>query len=346
MNLSVSVSPTTAAAPRTMPARAPDPAPAAKPARQKYAVHGAAAEVENLVSWIEPHVRKFVGPFAVAGWPERFVPMHGTVRPYDAGEVMRHLSPAARALPATHDLAEVYQDGERLWVIDERWGMAEINFLKGQWRSWVLPRPQFDAVRCAEAAVLWPLAQLLRPRGLYLLPAAAAVRDGWALLILCPFGLEPELGALIRSGYKIIGQRWTAVREEDGRAALLHMPGMVERGSQTKSGARSRGWVDLNDVALGAWQNHAFCDAVVVAEPGRRARASLRPLGMGSAAALLRRAWPIAELHPSRRHSPLPTKLAQSCRCAELQLSRDPAELLPLLDSLRSGERGAPARAA
>jgi hypothetical protein len=308
-------------------------------------------EVESFLPEMDLHVRRLLGGFAVAGWPDGFTPVHGTVRPYDEAEVLRHLSPAARPLPRTQDLAEgyeVYQDGERFWLVDDRWGMAEINFLRGQWRSWVLPRPQLDLVRCAEMAVLWPLAQLLRPRGLYLLPAAAAVRDGWALLVLCPFGIGPELTSLVRSGYKLIGQRWTAVREEEGRLALLRMPGLVERvptprprpqraSSRDGSGGDQSAWVDLTEQSPGARQNHAFCDAVLVAEPGRRAHARLNELDPAAAATLLRRAWPIPELHPSRRHSTLPTRLAQLCRCADLQLSRRPDELLPLLDALRMG---------
>ena len=319
------------------------PAPAA--ARMKFAVHGPAVEVECAVPALRPHVRRLLGPFSVAGWPPGFAPVHGVVRPYEHADVMRHLSPAARPMARSQDMAELYEDGERFWVVDDRWGMAEINFLKGQWRSWLLPWPQFDPVRCAEMSVLWPLAQLLRPRGLSLMPAVSVVRDGWAALFLCPFGMEAELTALVRAGYRIIGQRWTALREEDGKVALLHLPGCVERaivprrrgddiaGPAPQPGT-SGGWVDLNEQLGVPWRNHAFCDAVLVVEPGRRPHAGLRPLDSTSAADLLRRAWPIVELHPSRRHGPLPARLAHACRCAELRLSRDPAELLSLLEDL------------
>jgi hypothetical protein len=321
------------------------------PARMKFAVHGPAVEVECAVPGLGAQVRRLLGPFSVAGWPSGFVPVHGVVRPYEHADVMRHLSPAARPMARSQDMAELYEDGERFWVVDDRWGMAEINFLKGQWRSWLLPWPQFDPVRCAEMAVLWPLAQLLRPRGLCVLPAVSVVRDGRAALILCPFGMEPELTALVRAGYRIIGQRWTALREEDGRVAVLHMPGCVERslvprrraadgtdGAAKSPSAAPAGWVDLNEQLAVPWQNHAFCDAVLVAEPGRRPHAGLRELDSGSAADLLRRAWPIVELHPSRRHGPLPARLAHLCRCGELRLSRDPGELLSLLDEFLSPE--------
>jgi len=284
--------------------------------------------------------------------------VHGSVRPYEQAEVLRHLSPAARPLPSADGLASVFQDGERFWVVDERWGMAEINFLKGQWRSWVLPRPQFDAPRCAEMAVLWPMAQLLRARGLHLLPAVSAVRDGFAFLLLCPFGAEPELTALARAGYKIIGQRWTAVREEDGRLALIHLPGRIERGfagpfhsrtamgtERATAGADAR-WTDLNAMFPGSAQLHAFCDAVLVADAGRRPHARATTLDAPGALHLLRQAWPIVELHPHRRHSALPLKLSQQCRCVEVQLSRNSTELLDLLEEVKGAGVGQAMRVA
>jgi hypothetical protein len=315
----------------------------------KYAVHGLAVEVDCAVPTVSAEVERMLGAFGVAGWPDGFSPVGGTVRAYDTAQVVRHVSPAARPLPAQRslDLAELYEDGERFWLVDERWGMVEVNFLKGTWRSWVLPRPQLDAVRCAEMAVLWPMAQLLRARGLHLLPAVSAVRNGFAFLLLCPFDPAPELTALARAGYKIIGQRWTAVREEDGRLALLHLPGRVERGMGPASLSRLAGdrggagadsnWLDLNTLYPGSAQHHAFCDAVLVADAGRRPHARSRELEPADALHLLRQAWPIVELHPNRRHSALPLKLSQQCRCAEVQLSRDSSELLQLLEGVRDG---------
>jgi hypothetical protein len=321
------------------------------PARsaRRYAVHGLSVELDCAVPEVSAEAGRMLGAFAVAGWPEGFTPVGGTVRAYDTAQVVRHVSPTARPLPAQRsaDLEELYEEDERFWLVDERWGMVEVNFLKGTWRSWVLPRPQLDPVRCAERAVLWPMAQLLRARGLHLLPAVSAVRDGFAFLLLCPFGADPELTALARAGYKIIGQRWTAVREEDGRLALLHLPGRIERGfaapflqrpGSGTGGAPSpdSGWVDLNAMFPGSAQLHAFCDAVLVADAGRRPHARATSLDAPDALHLLRRAWPIVELHPSRRHSALPLKLSQQCACAEVQLSRNSAELLDLLEGLRS----------
>ena len=314
--------------------------PSAPPRR--FAVHGPAVEIDCCVPEVSAEIDRALGAFEVGAWPEGFTSVGGTVRAYDSATVVRHVSPDARLLPRWRDLAELYEDGERFWMVDERWGMAEVNFLKGTWRSWVLPQPQCDAVRVAEAAVMWPLAQLLRPRGLYLLPAAAAVRDGFALLLLCPFGVGPELSALARAGYKIIAQQWTAVREEDGRLALLHVPGRIERGAAPRlrwaGDADESQWVDLNRQFPGSMQHHAFCDAVLVAGAGRRAQSSLTMLEPADALHLLRQAWPIAELHPHRRHSALPAKLSQHCRCAEVQLSRNAGELVELLDGLRCAE--------
>jgi hypothetical protein len=328
---------------------------------RRFAVHGPAVEIDCAVPAVAVEIERVLGPFAVAGWPEGFTSVGGTVREYDTAQVVRHLSPAARPVPAPRslDLAELYEDAERYWLVDERWGMVEVNFLKSTWRSWVLPRPQLDPVRCAEMAVLWPLAQLLRQRGLHLLPAASAVRNGFAFLLLCPFGPGPELTALARAGYRIIGQRWTAVREEDGRLALLHLPGRIERATGAiapaprppgaaasaaeptdPDGARADArWLDLNAQFPGTAQHHAFCDAVLVADAVRRPHARVRELEPADALAALRQAWPIADLHPNRRHSALPARLAQQCRCAEVQLSRYSAELLELLDGIRVGER-------
>jgi hypothetical protein len=320
--------------------------------------------VDCAVPTVSAQARRLLEPFAVSGWPDTFGATVGTIRHYDQNEVLRHLSPGARRVAQagspTAEMMELYEDGERFWVVDERWGMAEVNLLKGQWRSWLLPRPQLDAVRCCELAVLWPVAQLLRAKGLYLLPAVSAVRDGWSVLILSPFGMEPELTALIRAGYRIIGQRWTAVREEDGRLALLHVPGQVERpvGPRLRStlapapaggdarGPDDAGWVDLTAEYPGSWQNHAFCDAVLVIEPGRRPAAQTREAADPSAAlSALRTAWPMVELMPQRRYGQLALKLAQNCRCCEVQLSRNPKDLLTLLNALRYAPAGGAGKA-
>ena len=311
---------------------------AGAPSRRKLAIHGPVVELECSVPALEAPLDLLLGGFGVPGWPAGFLAHSGSVRPYDQSDVVRGLSSSARHAMRTPEMMDIYEEAERFWIVDDRWGMSEINILKGQWRSWVVPQPRLDPLRVAELAVLWPMAQLLRSRGLHLLPAVSAVRDGFAVLLICPFGVEPELTAMISSGYKIIGQRWTGVREEDGRLALLHVPGRTERASVPRlrsTVSEEETWIDFAGEYPGSSQNHAFCDAVLIADPGRRPKAHLRETDPAAAVNVLRRAWPIAELHPTRRLSQLPARLAQGCRCYELQLSRNSKDLLALLSSLR-----------
>jgi hypothetical protein len=306
--------------------------------QRKLAVHGPVIELECAVPAIDQAIEALLGCFVVPGWPEGFCPVVGSIRPYDTAEVTRCISPTARHLARAGDLMDIYEEGERYWLVDDRWGLAEINLLRNQWRSWIVPELKIDAIRAAEFAILWPLAQLIRRRGVHLIPAASAVRDGFAALVLCPFGIEPELSAMISAGYRVIGQRWTALREEDGRVALLHMPGRVERWVMPRlrsTASESSGWLDLMDEHDAAWQNHAFCDAVLIAEAGRRPKAHLREVAAAESSHVLRRIWPMVELHPTGRQSQIAARLAQTCRCGELQLSRNPKDLLALLNTLR-----------
>jgi hypothetical protein len=212
-----------------------------------------------------------------------------------------------------------------------------VNLLKGIWHSWILPHTSTDSLRCAEAMVIWPMAQLLRGRNLYLLPAAGVARDGWGVLLLTSLPIEPELTHLIRCGYRLVGQRWTALRENAGRLEMLHMPGQVEH----MSAPRLRGatepavvdWIDLAEEFPGVTQFSAGCDAAVIIEPRRRPHAHVNELSEQLALNSLRQHWPFVELHRMRRQ--LPLKLAQRCRCALAQASRRPEDLGVLLETLR-----------
>jgi len=95
-------------------------------------------------------------------------------------------------------------------------------------------------------------------------------------------------------------------------------------------------WVDLTSEHCGIAQPHAFCDAVLVIEPGRRPNAHVTEVAAQRATDTVRRAWPITELHPFRKHGQLPMKLSQRCRAWQGQLSRRAEDLLVLLDSIRS----------
>ncbi|HXE53398.1 MAG TPA: hypothetical protein VN541_10300 [Tepidisphaeraceae bacterium] len=313
--------------------------PHAQQGHHKLAFHGPSVELTVEVPELGPILSQTLGVFAVEQFPSEMGVIRGSVHPYREADVIRRLPGQAQPLHRPDDLTEIYADEDRFWAIDDRWGMCEINVLRGQWQSWVLPGALADPVRLADSAVLWPMAQLLKNKGVHLIPAVSADRDGFSVLVLAPFGLEPELVALLANGYRVIGQRWTAVREEEGKLALLNVPGMVEL-PPTKSARNTvPQWVDLTATRPELAQRHGFCGAVLVAEAGRRPRAHLKRLLPTDAANLLKRAWPIPELLPNRRHGQLPLKIAQQCRVFQLQLSRNPTDIVALIDSLRSPSR-------
>ena len=157
--------------------------------------------------------------------------------------------------------------------------MAEVNPIKGRWRSSILPRPRTDTVRILEMAVLWPLAQILRPRGLRLVPAVSIAKDGFGILIIGPVGLDLELSAAMRAGWRTVGQQWTVLREDEHKQlSMLHMPGVVLQSGapprlRTDPSIRSP-WIDLANRFPGGTQDQAGCDMVIMIEPSRRPRAS------------------------------------------------------------------------
>ena len=350
----------TAAVSRKIDAAAATPAPAPSNSfeLQRFALHGSAIGISSAVKSLAPQIEHLFGDFRVKQWPPRLVPVTGTLWPYEQSHVLKHLSPTARRVATHCELLELYEDEERFWLVDDRWGIAEMNLLKGQWRSWVLPNPAIDATRVAEMAILWPMAQLLRARGIYLLPAASVAFADRSLLVISPAGIEPELTTLIRGGYRIIGQSWTALKEHDGRFALLNLPGQVERAippgmrlTNSAIGEQAPTWIDLMREFAGVEQREGWCDAILIATSARRATASVRPLDRAAAAQVLRSAWPMFELHPSRSHGQLPARLAQKVPCYQLTLSRDPRDLLRILATLPtpmrdSVVRPAPLRAA
>jgi len=320
---------------------------------QRFAMHGSAIGISSAIKSLAPQIEHLFGDFRVKQWPSRVVPVTGTIWPYEQSHVLKHLSPTARRIATHCELLELYEDEERFWLVDDRWGIAEMNLLKGQWRSWVLPQPAIDATRVAEMAILWPMAQLLRARGIYLLPAASVAFGERSFLLISPFGIEPELTTLIRGGYRIIGQSWTALREHDGRFAMLNFPGQVERPippgmrlGNSAGGEASPTWSDLIREFAGVEQQQGWCDGVLIATSGRRAISNVRPLDRGSAAQVLRSAWPMFELHPSRRHGQLPARLAQKVPCYQLTLSREPRDLLRILGTMPSTSADTSARPA
>jgi hypothetical protein len=322
---------------------------AAEPAvSRRFNVHGVPVDLCGSWDLLGPQIDAWLGAFSttrneleIAG-SQSMLPVTGMLRRYEQREVIRHMSPqAVRLSNPGHDpntLMELYQDGERFWLVDDRWGMVEINLIKASWRSWLLPKPSLDPVRCVEMALLWPLAQVLRGRGLNLLPAVSMARDGRGVLILGSMGIEAEIAALIGGGFRVIGQRWSCLREKGAAVDLLHMPGQIER-------ARIRGlkgpgaWADIEGEYCGSSQASSSCDTVIIVEPARRTAARIDELANPIALDALRRAWPMAELHRNRRQ--LALKLATGCRCASVQLSRRPEDLLDLLGHMSGGDQPA-----
>lgn len=303
------------------------------------AIHGSLVEIDCKVPAFEPTLGRLLGAFTATDWRGGSSVTCGSILPYDQAEVVRRLPSAAQPLHRPGDLTEFYALDERAWMIDERWGLCEINVLRGQWRSWVLPQVQTDPVKLADDAVFRPLAQLLKNRGLYLLPAMSVARGHFAALILCPFDLEQELAAMLAKGYRVVGQRWTCVREEADKIDLLHMPGLVRQKQGNSSAPEAANqWVDLTAMNPAAGLQQAKCTAVVVVDAGRRSKPTLREWSAVDAATVLRLSWPIPELHPQRRQTqcPMATRLAQLCPCYQLQLTRDAKDLPALIKSIHA----------
>jgi hypothetical protein len=303
---------------------------------RKLSIHGLAVEIRDSVPAISPVLDRLTRALAVPTFPDGFTPASGTIRLYDPAEVARHLSPSARMVAMFDDLAEVYAEGDRYWLVDDRWGLLELELLKSRWRAWVLPSAAFNPEQVAESAILWPLAQLLRPRGLHLVPAISVERQGWGALIICPFSPEPELAALVDAGYRIVGPRWTALREEDGNISMLRLPGRVERSAVPVWSRKPAQWIDVTGDNAWAEANHAFCSAVVTVEPGRRQGAGWRDLSTDDSTKLLRHCWPMVELPvTSSRSSRLISHMASRCRCLSVHLSRHANQFVTLLDAIR-----------
>jgi hypothetical protein len=127
---------------------------------------------------------------------------------------------------------------------------------------------------------------------------------------------------------------------------MLHLPGLIERLPTRQRGTANipNRWIDLEREYCGIRRNHAFCQTVLMVEPGRRNHTSFKEAALGSSVLRLRQAWPIFELHPQQRMDRLAIKLARTCGCWDLHLSREPRDLLDLLQSLKNKTTTAPSR--
>jgi hypothetical protein len=299
---------------------------------EKFSIHGHAVEVHcHVPSLCEP-IAQTIKHFAPAA-ATKFAPIRGTIKSFKQDEVTKHLSPLAKRMESD-ELCEIYQHEECFWLIDDHWGICEINMLKGQWRSWILDEASADMNDIFEQAALWPIVQLLRPRGLSIIPAAAVVRDGWGVLVLCSFNIEPELTELVHAGFKVVGQRFVAIREEGAQIQMLHMPGHLERIVRAPNGAAMTR-VDLTAEFCGCESQRAKCDAIMLIAPGRRPLSNLRRIAPSNAVHAIQSAWPMHELHAHHRQSQLPLRMAKRCQTFGVQLSRNPKDLLGLMHVAR-----------
>lgn len=307
------------------------------PIKSRFSIYGPVVALSNGCGELDECIQLFLGPFAL----KRNLPggreTCGEIRRFEMGEVTRSLSAAGESERRCDSLVSIYSSGERHWILDDRWGVCEIDLLKHRWRSWVLPHATLDPVELAEAAVLQPMAQLLRLRGVEPVPAISIERGGWAALVIAPYAITAEISRAIRAGYRVIGQRWTVLLRKSDRIVLKHFPGMMEsRIAGGKSIGRRAEWVDVTANNPWAAAETAWCDAVVAIAAGRRSRSSGRIVAKHEAQALLRHAWPISALSADRaplRHSA--SILAGRCICMAAQLSRHDEQFVDLLEMLR-----------
>jgi hypothetical protein len=308
----------------------------AVPINYRFFIHGPAATIANSCPDLDERIQFFLRPFASTAQPKTAA-TRGEIRPFDLAEVVRSLASAAVSSRQSDDLVDIYSLAERSWLLDDRWGMCEINLLKRRWQSWILPRPSLDPVRLTEAAVLWPMAQLLRLRGIELIPAISVERRGWGALILSPYAITGEISRLVRAGYRVIGQRWTALVPQHGRIVLRHVPGVVESlDTQNKLIGRETTWTDLLVQYPWSTAQLSSCDAVFVITSGRRGTSHGRVVAASESPSLLRRHWPLADLPLNRsRLQPTIVALANQCLCLSLQLSGHADEFLQLVEFAR-----------
>jgi hypothetical protein len=305
------------------------------PIKSTLSVYGASATFTNCSSALHDQLHLFLKPFFL----NRVHPcqIQGEIRPFDLGEVTHSLSSASTSRRHGDGLTCIYSHGERHWVVDDRWGVCEIDLLKHRWRSWLIPRPSLDPVHLAEAVAVWPLAQLLRAGGIQLVPAVAIERSGWGALIIAPYPITAEISRVMRAGYRVIAQRWTALVPRNGRFVLQHVPGVVESPAERgRSIGRNIVWTDL--LADNPWASAdlAWCDAVLAIAPGRRLKSRGQVIPAVDAHAWLRRVWPINDLPADGARFGHPAAaLADQSLCLNIELSRNPDEFLQLVEYAR-----------
>jgi hypothetical protein len=307
------------------------------PIKYDFSLYGAAFRLANSCSALDEQIKFFLHRFVLARRAAQANEIQGEISSFDLAEVTHSLAGAAGSERHSDNLVEIYSLNEKHWIVDDRWGVCEIDQLKRRWRSWVLPNPSLDPIQLTEAALLWPVAQLLRCRGVEIVPAISVERAGWGALIIAPYPIPAEISRLIRAGYRIIGQRWTALLYQNRRIVLRHIPGLVESAATWgPSIARGPIWSDLTADNPWASADLAWCDAVVTIVPGRRSKTVGRIISVEDSQSALRRAWPIPDLPINRPRLQHPAAaLARDCLCLNFQLSRRDDEFLELIELAR-----------
>jgi len=306
------------------------------PIKSHFSIHGPAVTLINSCRNLDEQISFFLDPFSLKRHSSEALEIHGQIRPFDLAEVTRSFSAAADSRRCCDELVEIYSLAERHWIVDERWGVCEIDLLKHRWRSWLLPHPLLDPVALVEAAVLQPMAQLLRLRGVELVPAISIERAGWGALIIAPYPISAEIARIVRAGYRVIGQRWTALVRQNGRIALRRVPGVLESPVLPgKSLSRAAAWIDLTRDNPWASADLAWCDAVLAIAPGRRSNSQGRVVPTGESQAFLRHVWPLRQLPLDRPRQHPAATLAGQCICLSLQLSRHEDEFLQMIEFAR-----------
>ena len=305
-------------------------------------VHGSAVDLRCGLPGLRQVIADLLGEMIVDGWPDGFAPAEGWIDRYDADVVARSLSSTAKLVAVFTETAELWADGERLWLIDEAWGVCELNLLRRTFRSWVLDQALLDPVRCLEQAVLWPMSQVLIGKNVSLLPASGFIHEGRGILLISPFSAEAELAMLASAGHALISQRWVAIREDPQSASrpMMQRVGMLaehtaapQPRSRLSHSNPAQGWVDLYTTYPTA-ERQARCDAIMVIEPGRRTTPSVRQLTGASSSAAVRRAWPIPDSPMGPKQSQFAGRLAAGSQVFQVELSRDAKALLRLLHQL------------
>ncbi len=326
-------------------------------AARQYRFHGVDLAIDCQVPLLATDLRRLLMPFSLhdhnwplalrgqqstgeqlPGAPHRRL-LRGIIRPYQALEVRRLMPSNCTRLDVANDRlvngGELYADGDRFWLMDDRWGAACIDLLRGCWQSWVLPAPALCPLQCLEMAVTWPLAQTLLRRGILLMPAISVMRGEWGALLVGTMNLAAELSTLLHAGFQIVGQGWTALRDQDGTLQTLGVPGQMQEFQRLSPGKSAWRWVDFTSRHFGTQADRGTCDAVLLIRTGRRPHARLEELSPAIRGEALRRCWPITELHPQPRRARWPMRVGRDSRVFEVDLSRKSDDLLGLIHSIR-----------